>query len=133
VLAVLALLFLAVPIVELYVLVQVADVIGVLDTIGLLILVSGVGAWLCKREGVAVLRRIRAALDRYELPSRELVDGALILLAGALMLTPGFVTDSAAVLVLLPPTRAVLRGLVLRSLERRTRVMVVRHGGPSGW
>ena len=123
-LAVLVLLFLVLPIAELYVLVQVAQGVGVLNTIGLLIVVSVVGAWLCKREGVAVLRRIRASLDRYELPDRELVDGGLILFAGALMLTPGFLTDCLAVLLLLPPTRIVFRNVVLRALQRRTQVYI---------
>lgn len=118
--AVLALLFLVVPIAELYVLVQVAQGIGILNTIGVLVLVSVVGAWLCKREGIGVLRRIVASLDRFELPRRELVDGALILLAGALLITPGFLSDCLGVLLLLPPTRAVARGAVLRSLSRRS-------------
>jgi UPF0716 protein FxsA len=126
VLVVLALVFLVLPIVELYVLVQVAQGIGILNTIGLLIVVSVVGAWLCKREGMNVLRRIRLALDRYELPSRELVDGGLILFAGALMLTPGFVTDCLAVLLLLPPTRVPVRQVVLRAFQRRATLMVVR-------
>lgn len=129
-LAILAVLFLVVPIVELYVLVQVAQAIGVLDTIGLVVLVSIVGAWLCKREGLAILRRIRRTLDRYELPSRELVDGGLVLLAGVLMLTPGFVTDVLAVLLLLPPTRAVARSAVIRALQRRTQLYVMRRQVP---
>lgn len=119
-LAVLALLFLVVPIAELYVLVQVAQGIGILNTIGVLVLVSVVGAWLCKREGMGVLRRIVASLDRFELPHRELVDGALVLLAGALLITPGFLSDCLGVLLLLPPSRAVARGVVLRSLARRS-------------
>jgi UPF0716 protein FxsA len=127
VLVLLALVFLVLPIVELYVIVQVAQSAGILETIGLLVLVGAVGAWLCKREGVGVLRRIRDALDRYELPHRELADGGLILFAGALLLTPGFVTDCLALLLLLPPTRAVVRGALLGALARRSAVgMVVR-------
>jgi UPF0716 protein FxsA len=126
VLVVLAVLFLVLPIAELYVLIQVAHGIGVLNTIGLVILVSVAGAWLCKREGLAVLRRVRLALDRYELPDRELVDGALILLAGALLLTPGFLTDCLAIVLLVPPTRIAIRGIVLRALSRRARLAVVR-------
>lgn len=125
-LVLLGVLFLLVPIAELYVIVQVAQGIGVLNTIGLLLLVSAAGAWLCKREGLAVLGRVRASLNRYELPSRELADGALILFAGALMLSPGFVTDCFAVLLLLPPTRAVFRGALLRALQRRSQLLVVR-------
>lgn len=126
-LVVLAIVFLVVPIVELYVIVQVAQGVGVLNTLGLLVVVGVVGAWLVKREGLGVLRRIQAALDRRQLPHRELVDGALILFAGALMLTPGFVSDCLALLLLAPPTRAVARRAVLGALARGTRVgLVVR-------
>jgi UPF0716 protein FxsA len=126
VLVVLVVLFLVLPIAELYILLQVAHGIGVLNTIGLLILVSMVGAWLCKREGLAVLRRIRTSLDRHELPGREVVDGALILLAGALLVTPGFLSDCLGIVLLLPPTRAVVRGVVMGFLARRAGVAVVR-------
>lgn len=125
-LVVLALVFLVLPIVELYVIVQVAQGVGILSTIGLLLVISVAGAWLCKREGLGVLRRIRDALDRYEIPTRELVDGGLVLFAGALMLTPGFVTDCLALLLLLPPTRVPVRTAVLRALRRRASVTVVR-------
>jgi UPF0716 protein FxsA len=120
VLLLLALAFLVLPIAELYVIVQVAQGVGILNTIGLLVLVSVVGAWLVKREGIGVLRRIRASLDRYQLPHRELVDGGLVLLAGALLLTPGFLTDCLAVALLLPPSRAAVRTVVLRALARRS-------------
>jgi UPF0716 protein FxsA len=123
VLAVLVLVFIVVPIAELYVIIQVAGAIGVPEAILLLITVSVVGAWLCKREGLSVLRRIQLALERHQLPHRELVDGALILLAGALLLTPGFLTDVLGVLLLLPPTRAVVRGVVLASFRRRGRLV----------
>jgi UPF0716 protein FxsA len=126
----LALAFLVLPIVELYVVVQVAQGVGILNTIGLLVVVSVVGAWLCKREGIGVLRRVRTALDRYEIPTKELVDGGLVLFAGALMLTPGFVTDCLAVLLLLPPTRVPVRTAVLRALRRRAELVVVRRTGP---
>jgi UPF0716 protein FxsA len=122
----LAVLFLVLPIAELYVVVQVAGSIGILNTIGLLILVSVVGAWLCKREGLGLLRRVRHSLDRYELPTREVVDGALILFAGALLLTPGFLTDCLAIVLLIPPTRVAVRGVVLRALRKRAEVAVVR-------
>ena len=81
-------LFIGVPIAELYVLLQVGHAIGVLDTLALLVLVSMVGAWLAKREGIGVLRRMQAALDAGRVPGAELLDGFLILMAAALMLTP---------------------------------------------
>lgn len=126
-LVMLAVLFLVLPIAELYVIVQVASSVGVFNTLGLLLLVSAAGAWLCKHEGLGVLRRLRTSLDRFELPHRELVDGALILFAGALLLTPGFLTDGLGLLLLLPPTRAIARATVLGALARRTAVGVVIH------
>jgi UPF0716 protein FxsA len=130
----LLLLFLVAPLVELAVIVQVAGAVGVLNTIGLLIAVSLVGAWLAKREGLITLRRIQLALGRGEIPSREVADGALILMAGALMIAPGFISDVVALLLLFPPTRAVIRPVVVRSLARRGRARVTVMGtrGPQG-
>ena len=118
-LPVLFLVFLVVPFVELFVIIQVGQAIGALNTIALLILVSAVGAWLVKREGLSVLRRAQARVDQGGLPGRELVDGVLILFAGALLLTPGFVTDVVGVLLLLPPVRIGLRTVVVQALRRR--------------
>ncbi|MGH9163952.1 MAG: FxsA family protein [Acidimicrobiales bacterium] len=113
------LLFLVLPFVELYVILQVGQAIGVLNTIGLLLVVSAVGAWLVKREGIGVVRRAQQRMAEGVLPGRELVDGVLIVFAGALLITPGFVTDVVGVALLLPPVRAVLRGGVIRALGRR--------------
>lgn len=134
-----ALLFLLVPIIELYVIVQVAQGIGVLQTIALLIVVSVVGAWLVKWQGLAAIARVQQSLVRAEMPTNPLVDGALILFAGALMLTPGFVTDAFGLLLLLPPTRAVMRRPVIRWFGKRARTGRTRFigfgpgfGGPGG-
>jgi UPF0716 protein FxsA len=108
----------------------VAGALGVLNTIGLLILVSLVGAWLAKREGIGVLNRIQAAFDRGELPSKEVADGGLILLAGALMIAPGFISDCLALLLLFPPTRVLFRAPLLAFVGRRGRVMVSGRNGP---
>jgi UPF0716 protein FxsA len=120
--ALLVLLFIVVPIAELYVIIQVGQALGVLETIGLLILVSVVGAWLAKREGLGVLRRVRQQLDAGRVPAGEVLDGFLILLAGALLLTPGFLTDVVAILLLLPPIRAVVRRLLARRLTSRVTI-----------
>jgi UPF0716 protein FxsA len=131
----LVLLFLVAPLVELAVIVQVANALGVLNTIGLLIAVSLVGAWLAKREGLITLRRIQLALGRGDIPSREVADGALILMAGALMIAPGFISDVVALLLLFPPTRAVFRPVLVRSLAKRGRrvtVMGARDPGRQG-
>jgi len=117
------LLFVVAPLVELAVIVQVAVNIGVLPTIGLLIAVSVLGAWLAKREGLAVLQRIQLSLDRGELPDKHVADGGLILLAGALMIAPGFISDCLALVLLFPPTRALVRAPIVRAVVRRGRVV----------
>ncbi|MCU1376079.1 MAG: FxsA family protein [Actinomycetia bacterium] len=118
-LALLALAFLVVPIIELAVIIKVGAAIGVLDTIGLLILSSIVGSWLMKREGLGVLRRIQASMAAGRVPGKELVDAFLILLGGALMVAPGFITDIAGMALLLPPVRAGVRGLLRRRFEAK--------------
>ncbi|HEY3240749.1 MAG TPA: FxsA family protein [Acidimicrobiia bacterium] len=117
--AILAVVFLVVPIAELAVLIAVGSEIGVLNTVALLIAVSVVGAWLAKREGLGVLRRIQAQLDAGRMPGTELVDGFLVLFAGVLLLTPGFLTDCLAVALLLPPVRAVVRRTLRRYFAAR--------------
>ncbi len=107
--AVLFVVFLVVPIVELAVIIQVGHVIGTWNTIALLLIVSFGGAWLVKRQGITVARRFRQQMEAGPVPGRELADGVLILFAGALLLTPGFVTDILGVLLLLPPVRSVVR------------------------
>lgn len=125
---VLVLLFIVVPIVELYVIVQVAGGIGVLETIGLLIVVSIVGAWLVRREGMGVLRKVQTQLAAGEMPTKQIVDGGLIMFAGALMLTPGFVTDAVGVLLLIPPTRIAVRSVLMRRFRGRVQTI---GGGPT--
>jgi UPF0716 protein FxsA len=120
--------FVVLPIAELAVIITVAQSIGVLNAIGLMIAVSIVGAWLAKREGLGMLTRIRAALDRGEMPSREVADGFLILFAAALMITPGFITDCLALVLLFPPTRALVRRTLLATALRRGQVTVVSGG-----
>jgi UPF0716 protein FxsA len=129
---VLLLLFLIVPIVELYVIIQVGQAIGTLPTIALLIAVSVAGAWLVRWEGLGVWRRAQQKLQQGEMPTTALIDGVLILLAGALMLTPGFLTDLIGVLLLLPPSRAVLRGALVRRYRHRLVGRVSRVGGFGG-
>ncbi|MGE3620249.1 MAG: FxsA family protein [Acidimicrobiia bacterium] len=124
------LLFLLAPFVELYVIVKVAGEIGVGSTFVALVAISFVGAWLAKRAGLGVLRRLQSTVAAGRVPSAEIVDGVLILFAGALMLAPGFVSDALAVLLLLPPTRAVLRRLVLRRIRQGGAVVTIIGGRP---
>jgi UPF0716 protein FxsA len=124
--AALALLFLVVPFVELYVLIQVGQAIGALPTIALLVVDSLIGAWLVKREGLAVLRRAQTQIGRGVVPGTELVDGVLILFAGALMLTPGFLTDVLAAFLLIPPVRVVVRRVLASQLAKRAALHLER-------
>jgi UPF0716 protein FxsA len=119
VVAILALLIIAIPFVEIYVIIQVGHVIGLLPALALLIIISMVGASLVKREGLGVWRRVQERIDAREVPGRELVDGLLVLFAGALLLTPGFVTDAVGILLLLPPVRAGIRALATRRFAHR--------------
>jgi UPF0716 protein FxsA len=109
--------FLVVPIVELAVIIQVGQVVGVAPTLLALIGISILGATLVRREGVRSWRRFRQALDESRLPAAEVVDGALVLLGGALMVTPGFVTDGVGLLLVIP----VSREIVNRFIRRRVR------------
>lgn len=118
-LPVLFLVFLVVPIVELAVIIQVGQSIGVLNTIALLLVVSIVGSWLVKREGLGVWRRFRQQMESGRVPGKEVADGMMIMLAGALLISPGFVTDCLGILLLLPPVRAAIRGSILRKLTLR--------------
>jgi len=101
----LAVAFLVLPFLELYVLIQVGQVVGVWWTILLVLAISVLGSWLVRREGWAAWRRITARLQAGEVPGREVVDGGLILLAGALLIAPGFISDVLALPLLFPPTR----------------------------
>jgi len=123
--AALALLFLVVPLVELYVIIQVGQAIGALNTIGILLLDSVVGGWLMKREGFGIIRRIQDRLAQGRVPGNEIVDAFLILFGGALMLTPGFLTDLLGMALLIPPIRAVVR----RVVARRFKVVALKRGG----
>lgn len=111
--------FVVVPLVEIYVLIQVGRVIGTWWTILLLVLDSLIGSWLVKRQGTRAWRALRTALEQRRMPHRELADGVLILLGGTLMLAPGFVTDLFGVLCILPPTRALGRRLLGGVIGRR--------------
>jgi UPF0716 protein FxsA len=115
----LVLLLIVVPIAELYVIIQVGHVLGVVNTLALLVLISFTGAWLMKREGLSNWRRAQRQVDAGVVPGKEPVDGALIVLAGALLVAPGFITDALGLLLLLPPVRAGVRSFSRRRLQRR--------------
>jgi UPF0716 protein FxsA len=126
----LAILFLLVPIAELAVIIAVGQQIGAAPTILALILISLAGAWLSRRAGVGAWRRFQAALAEGRVPTGEIADGAMILLAGALLVTPGFLTDVLALLLLIAPLRALARRALIawwmrRRLRRAGQVRIV--------
>lgn len=131
----LLLVLIVVPIVELAVFVEVSGRIGILNTVGLLLLISIVGVWLVRRQGLATLQRIRSSLAVGVVPTPDLVDGAAILLAGGLLVLPGFVTDAVGLLLLFPPTRSVLRRVLRSFFVGRVAIREVRFRRPpdSGW
>src|SRR3712207_1380974 len=113
-------LFIVVPLAELYVLWQVGSAIGILPTIALLLLDSILGTVLLKSQGRHAWRRFNEATGSGRIPAREVADGALIILGGALLLTPGFLTDIFGLLLLIPPTRAFFRRTVVGLFARRS-------------
>lgn len=108
-----------VPVVELYLIVQVGSALGVLPTLLILVALSVLGGVLLRREGARTWRAFREALAAGRLPAAEVADGALVILGGALLLTPGFATDAVGLLCVLPPTRLVLRRLLTSVVARR--------------
>lgn len=123
--------FIGMPIAEIYVIVQSSHAIGFLNTLALLIVISAVGAWLVKHQGLRVWRRFNEQVQRGAVPSKEIADGVMLLIAGALMLAPGFITDVIALSLMLPPVRAVVRTLVERRSRRqqqRGRIRVTYSG-----
>lgn len=117
--AALVALFIAVPILELYVIIKVGGLIGVLPTLALLLAVSLLGAALLRHQGRSAWQRFNLALSERRLPGREVADGLMITVGGALLLTPGFITDAVGLLLLLPPTRAIARRLLSAYVGRR--------------
>jgi UPF0716 protein FxsA len=115
----LVVLFIVVPIAELYVLIQIGQAIGVLPTIALLILDSVLGAALMRAQGRAAWMRFNRALAEGRVPGREVMDGALVIFGGALLLTPGFLSDILGLILLLPPTRAIVRSVLVRRFGPR--------------
>ena len=124
--------FLLIPVIEIYLITQVASQIDWIPTIILVIGVSLIGAWLVKREGLSVINRIRNGFGELRVPTNELADGAMIFFASALMLTPGFLTDFVGLALLIPPIRALVRPPVINFFSKRLEVKAQGFGVPPG-
>jgi UPF0716 protein FxsA len=108
----LVLIFIVLPVAEIYVIIKVGEAIGALPTIGLLILDALLGAALLRHQGRSAWRRFNEALADGKIPAREAFDGAMVILGGAFLITPGFITDVIGLLLLIPPSRAMFRGIL---------------------
>jgi UPF0716 protein FxsA len=119
-----ALLFLLiVPFVEIYLLLQVGSIIGAIPTIFLVVLTAVLGAWLLKQQGLATLQRFQASLAQGTLPAYEMVEGPILLVGGALLLTPGFITDIMGFACLIPQLRRKIAQYVIEN-------HLIQAGGP---
>jgi UPF0716 protein FxsA len=127
-----ALLLILWPVAEVFVVIKVAEAIGALDTIVLLILGWPLGVWALRTEGAAAWRRLTAAVAARRTPTKEVLDGVLILLGGLLLIIPGFITDALGIVLLLPPTRVAARTLLARNLQSRVVTRTVRFTSRSG-
>jgi UPF0716 protein FxsA len=132
----LVILFIVVPIAEIYVIIQVGQEIGALWTVLILIADSLIGARLLSWQGRRAWGAFQSAMAAGRIPHREVLDGVLIIIGGAFLLTPGFLTDAVGLLLLIPPTRAAFRRLLTRMMLRPTRLgwarVVVRNPRPPG-
>jgi UPF0716 protein FxsA len=117
--------FIGVPVIEISVFYVVGGMIGLGPTIAAILLTAFAGAWLLRAQGMATLVRAQDHLERGEFPIAQVFDGICLLVAGAFLLTPGFVTDSLGFLLFLPPFRALL--------ARTAQMVLIRRGGVHGW
>ena len=125
----LILVFIAVPIAEIYVIIKVGEAIGFVPTIALLIADAILGSMLWRQQGRAAWIRFNRALAENRLPHKEVFDGVLIIFGGALLITPGFLTDILGLILLIPPSRALVRAVAARTVRRR----LAMGGGATVW
>ena len=127
--------FIGVPLLEIAVFIEVGGLIGLWPTLGLVVLTAVLGTWQLRAQGLATLARARAQIEQDALPTRELFDGACLLIAGALLLTPGFVTDAVGFALFVAPVRDLLRELLARHIKSHVETHVFVDGeevGPGG-
>ncbi len=124
--------FIGIPIAEIAVFIYVGEEIGLWPTLGTVIVTAIVGTWLLRRQGLATVFRVQEEMDAGRVPLRELFDGACLLFAGALLLTPGFITDALGFLLFLPPVRALAMAVLAALIVNRGTIHVHTAGGFSG-
>jgi len=119
------LVFAIVPAVELYLLIRVGTIIGAFNTVLLVIATAAVGAYMVRLEGLNVALRFQQNLQDGIFPGEEIFDGAMLLVAGALLVTPGLLTDTAGFLIVIPPSRAALKRFIRKRIEKSSFVIRV--------
>ena len=134
ILPVATIIFLVVPLIEMFLLIEVGSAIGALPTIGLVILTATVGIWLLRLQGLATINRVQEKLQQGIMPETELLEGIMLVIGGALLLTPGFVTDAMGFVCLLPGLRRPLAARIIRSTSFQgfQTHNHFRAGGPTG-
>jgi UPF0716 protein FxsA len=118
-------LFLTVPVIEIYLLIKMGGLIGAIPTVLLLLGISFSGAWLVRHQGFGILRRIQSELAQGRIPAAEVMDGALVLVGGILLMTPGFFTDVLGLFFLVPASRTVIKQFIGLWLQRRMSTGVI--------
>jgi len=113
-LSIFAVLFLIIPVIEIYFLIKVGEVIGALPTIILVVLTAVIGAALLRQQGLSTLARLQKNIEQGKLPAQELIEGVLLAVGGALLMTPGFVTDTLGFLCLIPVSRKYLAKTIMQ-------------------
>ena len=113
--------FILMPLIELAVLLKVHDVVGLVNTLAIVIITGFVGAFLARAQGIMVLAQIKRDLAEGRMPAPRLMDGVMILIAGVLLITPGLITDAAGFLLLIPAVRTIIRAWLKRKLEAKLR------------
>jgi len=124
------LLFLSVPVIEIYLLIKVGSLVGALPTVALLLAISLLGAYLVRSQGFRIITEVRDELSQGRLPAARMLDGALVLIGGLLLTTPGFFTDFIGIFFLIPATRRIIKlwlGLWLQARLARGGFVVRRH------
>jgi len=112
-------LFTIIPVLELWLLIEIGGVIGFFPTVMVVIITGISGAWLAKMEGISVLTKIQKSMSQGVIPKTELVNGLLVFVGGAMLLTPGFITDITGLLMIFPPTRAIFSTVLISYFERK--------------
>ena len=105
--------FLIVPFVEIYLLLKIGSVVGVAPTVALVVFTAVLGAWMLRQQGFATLQRFKNSLDRGVIPAQEMIEGPILLVGGALLLTPGFFTDIVGFACLIPATRGKIAAFII--------------------